>query len=66
MRITYDQEADVAYIKLIEGPVTESEEVAPGVVLDFDAQGRVLGIEFVPASKILAPGALTHLSIAAE
>jgi uncharacterized protein YuzE len=66
MKMTYDQQGDVAYIKLTDGPVAESEEVAPGVVLDFDAEGRVLAVEFLPASKVLAPGVLAHLPVAVE
>jgi uncharacterized protein YuzE len=42
--------------------VIESEEVAPGIVLDFDAEGRVLAIEFLPASKVLAPAALADVA----
>jgi len=45
MKIEYDQQADAMYIRLRAGKVIESEEVRPGVVLDFDAQGQVLGIE---------------------
>ena len=66
MKMTYDPQADAAYIALVEGAVTESEEVAPGIVLDFDAEGRVLGIEVLNASATLAPGALESLATAAE
>ena len=45
MKIEYDQQADAMYIRLRAGDVAESEEVRPGVVLDFDAQGQVLGID---------------------
>lgn len=65
MRMTYDKQADAAHIVLADGQVIESEEVAPGIVLDFDAAGRVLGIEVLCASKTLAPGAITDLSAAA-
>ena len=47
MKIEYDQQADAMYIRLRAGDVAESEEVRPGVVLDFDAQGQVLGIEML-------------------
>ena len=53
---TYDPEADAAYIYLGESKILESEEVAPGNVLDFDAEGRVVGIEILSASTVLAPG----------
>jgi uncharacterized protein YuzE len=39
-------------------PVVESEEVAPGVVLDFDAQGRMVGMEVLRAREHLPADAL--------
>jgi uncharacterized protein YuzE len=51
MKIEYDQQADAMYIRFRAGDVAESEEVRPGVVLDFDAQGQVLGIEMLDVSK---------------
>jgi uncharacterized protein YuzE len=51
MKIEYDQKADAMYIRLLAGTVAESDEVRPGVVFDFDAAGRVLGIEMLDISK---------------
>jgi uncharacterized protein YuzE len=51
MKVEYDQQADAMYIRLRAGDVAESEEVRPGVVLDFDTQGQVLGIEMLDVSK---------------
>ena len=51
MKIEYDQQADAMYIRLRAGSVAESDEVRPGVVLDFDTQGQVLGIEMLDVSK---------------
>ncbi len=51
MIFEYHPESDMLYIKLAEGISTESEEIAPGVVLDFDAKNRVLGVEIEDASK---------------
>jgi uncharacterized protein YuzE len=51
MKIEYDQQADAMYIRLRAGKVIESEEVRPCVVLDFDAQGQVLGIEMLDVSQ---------------
>jgi len=50
MKIEYDPKADAMYIRLLAGEVTESDEVRPGVVLDFDVNGRVLGIEMLDVS----------------
>ena len=66
MKMSYDPQVDAAYIRLAEGPATEGEEVAPGIVLDFDAEGRVLGIEVLHASKTLAPSAVAELMDATD
>jgi uncharacterized protein YuzE len=50
MKIEYDPKADAMYIRLKAGTVAESDEVRPGVVLDFDAEGKVLGIEMLDVS----------------
>jgi uncharacterized protein YuzE len=50
MKIEYDPKADAMYIRLIAGTVVDSDEVRPGVVFDFDANGRVLGIEMLDVS----------------
>ena len=49
--VKYDRAADSLYIKLKEGKVVESDEVAPGVILDFDEEGEVVGMEIVEFSK---------------
>ena len=51
MRIEYDPKADAMYIRLIADTVVESDEVRPGVVFDFDINGRVLGIEMLDVSQ---------------
>lgn len=51
VKVTYDSESDTLHIRLREGAVSQSDEVAPGVVLDFDEQGGVLGIELLDASR---------------
>ena len=50
MKIEYDQQADAMYIRLKAGTVVESDEIRPGVVFDFDADGKVLGIEMLDVS----------------
>ena len=52
--ITYDPEADAAHISLGGGKIVESEEVTAGIILDYDAEGRVVGIEVLHASKLLS------------
>ncbi|RLC74285.1 MAG: hypothetical protein DRI61_16950 [Chloroflexi bacterium] len=53
MIFEYYPETDMLYIKLVEGVSVESEEVAPGVVLDYDENNRVIGVEIEDASKFI-------------
>ena len=65
MRTRYNRESDALYIRFAETEVSESEEVRPGIVLDFDSEGRVVGIEVLDASEHPAAGAdLRRLSAA--
>jgi len=53
MRVHYDAETDSLYISLSEHVSADSREVAPGVVLDFDADGRLVGIDIDRASQVV-------------
>ncbi len=53
--MTYDAEADAVYITVGRGKVERTEGAGP-FIYDIDAEGRVLGIEILSASKVLAPG----------
>ena len=56
MRVRMDEGADALYIRFEESPIVESEEVSPGVILDFDRNGRVVGLEMLNVRQRL-PGA---------
>ncbi len=56
MKTRYDAQSDALYIRLAEGRINESEEVSPGVVLDFDVDGHLLGVEVLKASERLPKG----------
>jgi len=47
MRIKIDETSDALYFRLDESPVVESEEVQPGVILDYNAAGQTVGIEIL-------------------
>jgi len=53
MRFHYYAETDSLYIDLADRPGAESREVAPGVVLDFDAAGRLVGMDIDQASQVV-------------
>lgn len=52
MRITYDQEVDALYIRFKETTVT-TEHLAEGIAADYDAEGRLAGIEILDATMRL-------------
>lgn len=58
IRFHYDQDADAAYLRFSAEAVVESEEVAPGVVLDYAADGRLVGMEVLRAREHLPADAL--------
>lgn len=58
MKTRYDPDVDALTIRLTDTPIDSSQEVAPNVVLDFDAEGRVVGLEILHASRTAAPGLL--------
>ncbi|MGE0083552.1 MAG: DUF2283 domain-containing protein [Desulfococcaceae bacterium] len=53
MIFQYFSDADMLYLKLSEKISTESAEVAPGVVLDFDEHNQMVGIEIEDASRLV-------------
>jgi len=54
MKMHYYPETDSLYIDLAERPSVDSRKVAEGVVLDFDEQGNLVGIDIDRASKVVA------------
>lgn len=50
MRIKVDKASDTLYFRLDENTIVESEEVQPGVILDYDKNNRVVGVEFLRVS----------------
>ncbi|MBI5198719.1 MAG: DUF2283 domain-containing protein [Nitrospirae bacterium] len=61
MRLKVDKENDALYFRLDESSIVESEEVHPGVVLDFNADGKVVGIEILNLSIRMSPDQLKVL-----
>ena len=51
MRLHVDKEADALYLRLDDSPIVESEEVSPGVVLDFNQDNQVVGVEVLRLSQ---------------
>ena len=62
MKIEYDKKVDALYIRLQEKHVARTQEVSDGVNLDFDDQGRLIGLEVVSASKRYSSSDIFNLS----
>jgi len=61
MRLRVDKENDALYFRLDESKIAESEEVRPGVILDFDSEGRVVGVEFLGITSRASKDELSSL-----
>ena len=53
MKVTYDSEQDVLQMSFGHNPVQETTQIAPGIILDYDEDGKVIGIELRQASSQL-------------
>ena len=51
MKLRLDKQADALYLRLDDSPIVESEEVSPGVVLDYNEASEVVGVELLNLSK---------------
>lgn len=57
-KLEYDPAADAAYIRFSSEPVLESEEVSQGIVLDYDRDGHIVGMEVLNARTNLPAAVL--------
>ena len=51
MKLTVDPQADALYLRLNDAAIADSEQVASGVILDYDAEENVVGVEMLHLSK---------------
>ena len=51
MKIKYDKESDVLYIKFNSEPIAESDQEKPGIIIDYSENGQIVGIEVLKASS---------------
>ena len=51
MKLKVDQKADALYLRIDDTVIVESEEVSPGIILDFNEQNEVVGVEILNLSK---------------
>ncbi|MGC9452048.1 MAG: DUF2283 domain-containing protein [Oceanipulchritudo sp.] len=51
MKITYEKEVDILRILFTDKAIVESDEQKPGIIIDYDQDGRIVGMEILNASK---------------
>jgi len=61
MKMHYDEKVDALYLSLDDSKVVDSEEVKPGIVLDFNAENQVVGIEVLDLRKRVPSANLKEL-----
>ena len=64
MKVKYDKETDTLRIIFSDGEIEESDEDKPGVILDYDKDGNVVGMEILSASKKMKDPSKIELDIA--
>ncbi len=64
MKTTYDKEANALYVYFSDEKIVSTEELRPGIILDFDAHGRIVGMEMLDAKTQLSAAALKSLAAA--
>jgi uncharacterized protein YuzE len=61
MRVHFDPRTDALYLRLDESAIVESEEVHPGVILDFNSNDEVVGVEILRVGQRVPGADLTQL-----
>ena len=62
MKVTYDQEVDILRIILNDADIDESDEDKPGIIIDYDDRGNIVGMEILDASiRMTDPRALEYV-----
>jgi uncharacterized protein YuzE len=61
VRLRVDRESDALYLRLDESEIIESEETQPGIIIDFNAEGKIVGIEILNLSQRINPEQLKVL-----
>lgn len=61
MKMHYDQKTDALYLRLDDSKIIESAEVQPGIVLDYDVNNQVVGVEILRVKERVPSADLKHL-----
>lgn len=63
MKVNFDREADALYVRFSDAAIAETSDDRPGVMLDYDAEGRPVAIEILRAGITLADADLHKLAL---
>jgi uncharacterized protein YuzE len=63
MKVTVDKEADALYMRLSDARIRDSEEVKPGLILDYDDDNNLVGIELLRLSERVPSASLKSVMI---
>jgi len=63
MRVKVDMESDALYFRLSEDPIANSEKVSPGIIVDYNASGKVIGIEILEIKGRVPMADLTQVKV---
>ena len=66
MTVRYDRETDTLTVIFRDAPVAESDEDRPGVILDYDAEGNLVSLELLNASRSVENPAVVNLAIVGQ
>lgn len=51
MKLEFDPQADAAYLEISDAEIETTRQLEPGIIVDYDAQGHIVGIEVLSISK---------------
>jgi uncharacterized protein YuzE len=63
MKVNFDKESNALYIRFSDEKIEDTAEVRPGVMMDYDAKGRIVGLEILNASEALSGPDMKRLAV---
>jgi uncharacterized protein YuzE len=61
MKVHFDEKTDALYFRLDDSKIVESEEVKPGIILDFNGKNQVVGVEILNVKKRVPEASLKEM-----
>ena len=65
MNVRYDADVDALTLRLADGKIVDSEETKPGLIVDYDGDGKIVALEFLRATEWFSADAIEQFSRAA-